>query len=157
MKELAFQNRRIITEENIHTLSPIQRIQLIISGELCFGIVYDDARDVLTETYHGNCELWDVVNAANHAEVLYDVWIFNVDTATVFYAGREEETGVGMIQYDFDTIENYTQEGRELAKALQKAYDQIPEREEDENLGSASEAYKKALKDAKKDTEEQES
>lgn len=143
--DLKFQNFRLITPQNLLQLSEIHQRQFALSGEMCYGEDFDDPLEIFAQTYGSNCELWEVIKADDPEQVLYEVWVFDVDTACVFYAETDEDTGVGMIQSYFEPIEIDTKETQLLSKDLQKAFD---EKEEPDYLDPDSPAgtYKAALK-----------
>ena len=152
--DLKFINFNLIDEDSLDGLSEFQKKQLLAAGKGCFEGPDDDyIKDVyavLGETYEGNCEFWQVISIEDENKPLYDVYIFNVDTAIVFHSNTIKDTGVGMIQYDFDPIYEETKENRTLADALQKAFNEKPTVDYlDPNTPAG--AYQKALKDVKKD------
>jgi hypothetical protein len=148
--ELIFQSFCLIDEENLDTLNDLRKAQLDLAGKLSYGeeVNYETA---LYETYEGNCEFWEVFDTQALDTPLYDVWVFDVDTAVVFFAGTTTDTGVGMIQASFDPIEtkNNTPENQLLAQALEKAFFERDMPEYLDEDGPAQ-AYEKAVKEIKK-------
>lgn len=153
MKKLQFQNFRLITPANFSGLGEIHQQQFMLCGGMCYGEEFEDPTEVFAQTYDSRCELWDVTESGDSADILYEVWVFDVDTACVFYAGTDKDTGVGMIQNYFDPIEIDTEETQKLCKALQQAFDEKPEVDfSGEN--PATEAYRKAVEKLKKNKKE---
>jgi hypothetical protein len=127
MTTLKFQNHRQITAENYKELSEIQLKQMAISATLGFGEEYTTAKHFLEQSGDGDMEeavveLWDVVDTAKPSIVLYECWVYIVDTANVFFAGTTKDTLAAMCQFSFD---DHTGDGsnKELCAALQKAFD----------------------------------
>jgi hypothetical protein len=128
MTLLKFQNYRQITAENYKELSEIQLQQMAISATLGFGEEYTTAEHFLEQSGDGDIEeamveLWDVVDTANPNVVLYECWVYIVDTANVFFAGTTNDTNAAMCQWSFD---DHTEDGSnaELCNNLQKAFDE---------------------------------
>ena len=126
MTELKFINKRDINANNYKELPPVYIKQMEISATLGFGPDYATAEAFLEQCGDGDVEetfieLWDVVDSSNPDKALYDCWVYLVDTANVFYAGTDNETGVGMCQSYFENIGGI-EGGDDLAKALQKAF-----------------------------------
>jgi hypothetical protein len=148
--ELIFQNFYLVDEENLDTLNDLRKNQLDLAGKLSYGeeVNYETA---LYETYEGNCEFWEVFDNQALDKPLYDIWVFDVDTAVVFFAGTTTDTGVGMIQGDFDPIDSKdnTPENRTLADALGKAFYERDKPEYLDDDGPAQ-TYEKAVKEIKK-------
>ena len=130
---------------------------MLIAGKACWDTpvekIIHNLDDILEQTYEGNCELWEVVSEENQDKPIYDVWVFNVDTAVVFFAKTTRDTGVGMIQNDFFPLEEDTKEARELAQDLQIAFNNRPEVDYLEP-GGAAKAYQDAIKDIMKQKED---
>jgi hypothetical protein len=127
MATLKFQNHRQITAENYKELSEIQLQQMAISATLGFGKKYKTAKHFLEQSGDGDMEeavveLWDVVDTAKLEVVLYECWVYIVDTANVFFAGTTKDTLAAMCQWSFD---DHTEDGtnEELCADLQKAFD----------------------------------
>ncbi|MFX1450011.1 MAG: hypothetical protein ACFFCM_04150 [Promethearchaeota archaeon] len=154
---LIFKNFRLIDYKTINELNDIQKEQMLIVGKQCFDTpgdeFIDSLEDFLDQTYEGNCELWEVVNEENPKRPIYDVWVVNVDTAVVFFANTTKDTGVGMIQNDFDPLEEDTEEARKLAVALQTAFKNRPKI--DYLPPGAAKAYHDAVREIQKAEEEE--
>ncbi|NJO04002.1 MAG: hypothetical protein HC880_22060 [Bacteroidia bacterium] len=125
--DLLFKNFQLIDARTLDQLSPVQQEQLIICGSACYGGDYT-LNEVLEQTYEGNCELWQVMDANAPDSPLYDAWIFDVDTAVIFYANTPEDTGVGMIQNYFEPITAEGEDAEQLARDLQSAFKNRPKR-----------------------------
>jgi hypothetical protein len=127
MSRLTFTNCRHIGMDNYKTLAPVFQEQMTISSALGFGTENPSATDFIDQSTDGDpdayVELWDVVETANPDKVLYDAWIYLVDTANVFHHGTANDTGVGMIQFGFVDIN--TNEETELALDMQEAFENI--------------------------------
>lgn len=125
---LRFANLRPISPDNYEALSDLHRRQMARAATLGFGAEYTTAEHFLEQTgdgdlADGSAELWDVVDG-DSGRVLYEAWVYLVDTATVFLAGSENDSGVGMSQFSFDV---HGDPGTaELANELQTAFDAIP-------------------------------
>ena len=127
MTRLTFRNCRHISSDNYKTLPPIYLEQMAISAGLGFGAEFKTAEEFLDQATDGEpdmtVDLWEVVETTSPDKILYDVWIYLVDTANVFHYGTAEDTGVGMIQFGF--VEINTNEETELALDLQDAFEEI--------------------------------
>jgi len=126
MTTLQFKNKRIINAENYKELSPVYLQQMAIGATLGFGEEFNTPEHFLEQNgdgdiEEGSVELWDIVDASAPDRVLYDCWYYLADTANVFYAGTDKDTGIAMCQDSFDNHTG-TEEGEELAATLQKAY-----------------------------------
>ncbi len=152
--ELVFKNFYLVDEENLEDLTGVMRAQFEIAGRLCYGeeVAFDT---ILYETYEANCEFWEVFDSQALDNPLYEVWVFDVDTAVVFWAGTTNDTGVGMIQGDFDPMDKLydTPENRQLAQALGKAF---YNRQPTNHLADegAAQTYQNALKNIKQQDNE---
>lgn len=127
MSRLTFTNCREISLDNYTELAPVFQEQMAISARLGFGAEFTTAAEFMDQATDGDpdmtVELWDVVETANPEKVLYDAWIYLVDTANVFHHGTANDTGVGMIQFGF--VEVDTNEETELALDMQEAFENI--------------------------------
>ena len=123
---LQFKNFRLINYDNLNELTKLEKEQMLKAGKACFEAPGDDfihtLEDFLDQTYEGNCELWQVVSEDDPEKPIYDVWIVNVDSGVVFYAGTTKDTGVGMIQNYWDPIDEITKEREQLGKDLDTAF-----------------------------------
>lgn len=63
--------------------------------------------------------------------ILYDVWVANVDMAAVFQTQTTINTGVGMIQNYFCPLYEGKEELEVLAAALQEAFRDRPDAQDD--------------------------
>lgn len=127
MATLKFQNHRQITAKNYKELSEIHLQQMAISATLGYGKEYTTPEHFLEQSGDGDMEeaiveLWDVVEADKPDVVLYDCWVYIVDTANVFFAGTTKDTNAAMCQFSFD---DHSGDGsnEELCSDLQKAFD----------------------------------
>jgi hypothetical protein len=127
MTNLTFTNRREINGKNYKELSKIHLQQMEISATLGFGKEYTTAEHFLEQSGDGDMndavvELWDVVETSKPNVVLYECWVYIVDTANVFFAGTTKDTNAAMCQWSFD---DHTEDGsgEELCGELQKAFD----------------------------------
>jgi hypothetical protein len=127
MPKLQFKNKRQITADNYKELSEIQLQQMEISATLGFGAEYTTAEHFLEQSGDGDIndavvELWEVVATENPDTVLYDCWVYLVDTANVFFAGTTKDTEAAMCQWSFD---DHTGDGsnEDLCADLQQAFD----------------------------------
>ncbi len=127
MATLKFQNHRRITAKNYKELSEIHLQQMAISATLGYGKEYTTPEHFLEQSGDGDMEeaiveLWDVVEADKPDVVLYDCWVYIVDTANVFFAGTTKDTNAAMCQFSFD---DHSGDGsnEELCSDLQKAFD----------------------------------
>ncbi len=142
-----------ITPDNLEGLLPIHLEQLKVSGT-AYGHESSSAADTLAQTFsaeedgRGYAEFWQVANLETN-EVLYDVWVFDVDTAMVYFANTIKDVGVSMMQFSFDICEDNDElDLDELCSDLQEAYDNRSD--EDEAVpNSPLGAYKQAAKNAK--------
>ncbi len=155
---LIFKNFRLIEEDTISKLTELEKEQMLIAGKACWDTpvesIIHNLDDVLGQTYEGNCELWQVFSKKDPEKPLYDVWVFNVDTAVVFYANTNKDTGVGMIQNYFTIIEEETEEAKQLADDLQTAFINRPEIDYLETGGPAK-AYHDAVRKIQKSEEDE--
>jgi hypothetical protein len=126
MATLKFQNHRQITAENYKELSEIHLQQMAISATLGYGKEYTTPEHFLEQSGDGDLEeavveLWDIVDADKPNEVLYECWVYIVDTANVFFAGTTKDTNAAMCQFSFD---DHSGDGsnKELCEALQIAF-----------------------------------
>ncbi len=127
MAKLKFQNCRAINGENYKALSQIHLQQMEISATLGFGADYKTAEHFLEQCGDGDmndavAELWDVVTVDNPNIVVYECWVYLVDTANVFFAGTTNDTLAAMCQWSFDDHSKDGSNG-ELCKDLQEAFD----------------------------------
>ena len=127
MATLKFQNHRQITAENYKELSEIHLQQMAISATLGYGKEFTTAEHFLEQSGDGDMEeavveLWDVVEADKPNVVLYECWVYIVDTANVFFAGTTKDTLAAMCQFSFD---DHSGDGSntELCNDLQLAFD----------------------------------
>lgn len=118
---LKFQNRRRITFDNFQSLPEIFFRQMGISARLGFGDEFSTPEDFLEES-EGEVELWDVVEQDGNGEVIYDCWVYLADTANVFHHATDIDTGVGMIQFDFDCLKGKDADCKALAMEIQAAF-----------------------------------
>lgn len=125
MTALRFTNLRNITSENFAELPELHLRQMARAATLGFGVEYTTAEQFLEQTgdgdlEDGSAELWDVVDAADD-RVLYEAWVYLVDTCTVFPAGTDLDSGIGMSQWSFEV---HAEPGtKEVSDALQAAFD----------------------------------
>lgn len=153
--KLRFQNRRLVTPDNLSILSPVQTEQLRLSGKPVYGVDAQSPVETLAATFvaegdgKGSVEFWEVAADTTPGKVLYEVWVFDVDSAVVFHAGTTTDTGVGMIQNDFDPMDESTPELEALARAIQQAYDTHPPEERAEESDPLA-AYRDAVGNALK-------
>lgn len=129
MANLLFKNKQEINGENYQELSAIYISQMAKAATLGFGKDYTTAEQFLEETGDGDieesyAELWDVADEKNPDIVLYNCWVYLADTATVFHAGTDTDTGIGMSQWSFNTHTNDAD--NQLAQDLQKAFNAKP-------------------------------
>lgn len=126
-QKLVFKNCRKINYQNYKELAPVYIEQMAISATLGFGKQYTTAEDFLDQCSEGDdsvmIELWDVVSENEPEKVLYDCWVYIVDTANVFYAGTANDTGIGMCQWYFEGSLEDDEKETNLVDALQKAFD----------------------------------
>ncbi len=127
MAKLKFTNHRQITAENYKELSKVHIQQMAISATLGYGKEFTTAEHFLEQSGDGDMEeavveLWDVVDIAKPNVVLYECWVYIVDTANVFFAGTTKDTLAAMCQFSFD---DHSGDGsnEELCSDLQKAFD----------------------------------
>ena len=127
MPVLQFKNCRQINAENYKKLSKIQLEQMAISATLGFGDEYTTVEHFLEQSGDGDMaeavvELWDVVAAEKPDKILYECWVYIVDTANVFFAGTTKDTLAAMCQWSFD---DHTKDGSNtaLCEDLQNAFD----------------------------------
>lgn len=125
MATLLFRNKREITGENYLELTPIYLKQMEKAATLGFGEQCTTAEQFLEETGDGDieesyAELWDVADEKNPYIVLYNCWVYLADTATVFHAGTDTDTGIGMCQWSFES--HSKDADMQLAKDLQVAF-----------------------------------
>ena len=126
MATLQFKNKREINAENYQDLAPVYLLQMAKAATLGYGEEFTTAEDFLSESgdgviEDGIVELYDVVDSNNPNKVLYDCWVYLVDTATVFHAGTDTDTGVGMSKWSFN---KHSKEADDtLAADLQLAFD----------------------------------
>ncbi len=127
MANLKFTNQRQITAENYKELSNIQLQQMAIIATLGYGKEFTTPEHFLEQSGDGDMEesvveLWDVVEADKPNIVLYECWVYIVDTANVFFAGTTKDTLAAMCQWSFD---DHTGDGsgEELCNDLQIAFD----------------------------------
>lgn len=128
MATLLFKNKREINGSNYQELEAYYQQQLARAATLGFGEGCTTAEDFLAETGDGDMEqayveLWDVVEESNPDKVLYNCWVYLADTASVFYAGSDKDTGVGMCQWSFD--KHLKDADDQLAADFQKAFDEL--------------------------------
>jgi hypothetical protein len=127
MTKLKFQNYRQITAENYKELSEIQLQQMAISATLGFGEEYTTPEHFLEQSGDGDIEeamveLWDVVDTANPNVVVYECWVYIVDTANVFFVGTTTDTNAAMCQWSFDD-HSENNSISDLCYDLQEAFD----------------------------------
>lgn len=127
MSKLTFKNCRAINGENYKQLDPIHLKQMEISATLGFGEEYTTAEHFLEQSGDGDMfdacvELWDVVATNEPAIVLYECWVYLVDTANVFFVGTAKDINAAMCQFSFD---DHSADGsnEELCADLQEAFD----------------------------------
>ena len=127
MANLEFKNHRQITAENYKELSEVHLQQMAISATLGYGDEYTTPEHFLEQSGDGDMEdavveLWDVVDTSNPDVVLYDCWVYLVDTGNVFFASTTKDTLAAMCQWSFD---DHTADGsnKELCNDLQIAFD----------------------------------
>lgn len=118
---LKFQNRRRITFANYESLPEIFLRQMGISARLGYGEDYHTPEDFLEQS-EGEVELWDVMEVGGDGEAVYDCWVYLADTANVFHHATEIDTGVGMIQFDFNCLKGKDADCKALAMEIQAAF-----------------------------------
>jgi hypothetical protein len=147
--ELHFANKKLVAPVDLESLPAVQVEQLRLSGKPVFGIDAKNATETLAETFAaefdelGCAELWQVLEGQH---LRFDCWVFNADTAMVFEANTLTDTGIGMIQFDFEILVKSTPELEALRDALDVAFRNAPndETEVESPLG----AYKQAVKNS---------
>jgi hypothetical protein len=149
--KLLFKNFKLIQKKDLLKLDSIYQNQLLVVVRAFWGKT-TPIKKVLDETYEGNIEFWQVVDAKEPDKILYDVWVANADTAAVFYSGTTTNTTVGMIQFYFDTLDITTPELEALAKNLQIAFNDRPD-VYDLDANSPQAAYLKAVREIQKNTD----
>ena len=145
--ELHFRNKRIISPAHFDSVSAVHLEQLRLCGKPVFGVDAKTAAETLAETFLaegdglGSAELWEVLEGDT---LRFDCWVFNADTSAVFEAGTLTDTGVGMIQFDFEVLYKSTPELEALRDALESAFRNAPNDEEPDNspLGVYSQLVK---------------
>jgi hypothetical protein len=150
--KLRFQNMQTITPSNLEGLSKVHLEQLKVSGT-AYGHDSQTPAETLAQTFSaeedglGYAEFWQVADETTN-EILYDVWVFDVDTAMVYFADTTDDVGVSMMQFHFDIVEDNDQlDQDELCDDLQEAYANKPESEIDPNTPLG--AYQQAIKNSK--------
>ncbi len=148
--KLRFQNLQTIRPSNLGVLSKVHLEQLRLSGT-AYGHDSKTPAETLAQTFSaeedglGFTEFWQVADDQSN-EILYDVWVFDVDTAMVYFADTTEDVGVSMMQFSFDIVEvNDTLDQEELCADLQEAYENKPDEAETDSSSPLG-AYKEALK-----------
>lgn len=126
MATLQFKDKREINAGNYKELAPVYLKQMAIGATLGFGEEFNTPEHFLEQCGDGDIndgmvELWDIVDESEPEKVLYDCWYYLADTANVFYAGTDKDTGIAMCQDSFDNHIGGA-EADALAEALQKAY-----------------------------------
>ncbi|MEY4530605.1 MAG: hypothetical protein RLZZ156_1326 [Deinococcota bacterium] len=150
--KLRFENMQTITPDNLQGLTKIHLEQLKVSGT-AYGHDSKTAAETLAQTFSaeedglGYAEFWQVADQATD-EILYDVWVFDVDTAMVYFANTTNDVGVSMMQFSFDICENNDQiDQEELCADLQEAYENKPEPQTNPNTPLG--AYQQAIQNSK--------
>ncbi len=146
---LRFEHMQTIRPDNLEVLSNVHLEQLRLSGT-AYGHDSKTPAETLAQTFSaeedglGYTEFWQVANVQTN-EILYNVWVFDVDTAMVYHADTTTDVGVSMMQYSFDIVEANDQlDQEELCIDLQEAYANKPDQEPDSS--SPLGAYQQALK-----------
>lgn len=148
-----FINFCFISYPDLDNLPQWQFAQLMDLSERCFGFKAEHPSEILDETYDGNCDFWQIVASDQPDKVLYDCWIFNVDTAVVFHTQTTKDAGICMIQYYFVPSEEIRMSNEEraamevLSEDIQAAYRSAQRPEIPHQPNSPAQAYRDALKD----------
>jgi len=110
MANLVFRNGQDISPSEFKDLSPIQQQQLLFTlnnneqeyqEALQKGLLGSIKKR--WKEYGGElCEFWQVAEENAPETMLYDVWIWNVDTGCVFISNTVNYTQISMIQLYFD-------------------------------------------------------
>lgn len=163
---LVFKKKLDVNSDNLDSLTEVARAQLFKSWEAYQG---EEARSLSDMFEPDNdeglafCEHFQVYEDADDRAPKYDVWVLNSDTASVFYAGTAEETGIAMIQGDFDPLNNEEKDSamQSLAVDLQEGYsvfirsesddDEIDEMDDEEELGEEDIAAEAAVQDDRRE------
>jgi hypothetical protein len=129
MTKLTFKNSRAINGKNYKELGEIHLKQMEICATRGYGKEYATAEHFLEQSGDGDMndavvELWDVVAADKPSVVLYECWVYLVDTATVFFAATTKDTLAGMCQWSFDD-HSKDKSNKELCQDLQEAFDSM--------------------------------
>jgi hypothetical protein len=149
--KLRFLSMQTITPDNLEVLSKVHLEQLKVSGT-AYGHDSKTAAETLAQTFSaeedglGYAEFWQVADETSN-KILYDVWVFDVDTAMVYFADTTEDVGVSMMQFSFDIVDHKEEIDQEaLCNDLQEAYRNRSD-EAETNSNSQLGAYRQALKD----------
>ena len=98
--------------ENLATLSAIQKQQLIHCAELYFGeeeaaeIDMNNIENLFDEEEERwwEAEFYHVIDEDTKG-IVFDFWLYNVDSGTVFMPSSLDYAGFEMIQFSIDLIE----------------------------------------------------
>ncbi len=114
MLNITFQFIEVYSRElkNLTKLSAIQKQQLIYCAELYFGeeetsqMDLSDISNLFDEEEERwfEAELYHVIDE-DTKEVLFDFWLYNVDSGTLFTFNSLDYAGFEMIQFSIDLIE----------------------------------------------------
>lgn len=124
MEKLQFRHLRKITPDNIEALPTHQKEQFFQAGEMVYGKKLS-ITDIFRNTYENEASLWEVGKETELNITLYDVWVFDVDSACVFLTGTAQDARVCMTQFSFCPTDEETDELHALSDALQEAFDKL--------------------------------
>lgn len=135
MADLVFKNGQDISPNEFKNLSPIQQKQLLFTLNTNTNEYQEALQKGLLSSikkywkeYDGElCEFWQVAEENNPDTILYDVWIWNVDTGCVFISNTDTYTQISMIQLYFNPqVKEKNDVLDELAYDLEEAFKRKP-------------------------------
>lgn len=91
--------QKITTLHDVENLNEVQQNQLAHCLKMYFG-KKTSFKTALKETC--SIDLWEISEKSNPFNILYDFWRINGNSGGVFFANTLNETGVEMIQGQFD-------------------------------------------------------
>ena len=134
MKNITFKTIDVYSKEknNLAMLSAVQKQQLMLCAELYFGeqeaaeIDMSDIGNLFNEEEERwyQADFFHIIDE-DTKEIIFDFWLYNVDSGTVFIHNSIDYAGFEMIQFSVDLIE--TNEFNEkypenFAKILNEAF-----------------------------------
>jgi hypothetical protein len=121
---LVFKKKLDLNPDNYELISEVERHQLFVSYEHSLGAPAESIEAMFSpdnlDASLAVCEFYQVYDGYSELPI-YDVWILNIISGTVFHSETIDDIGIGMIEGNFET---FSSDDQSLANDLQNSFHQ---------------------------------